>query len=157
VVACLVLIWIWIHGSPGGTSPPVKPPIPVWTIFRIEAPEGEIFERIAFPTREVGYAASRQTIYKTVDEGQSWVPIYKSTSPRRVHFLDFENPQVGWLGAEQLYQTSDGGNTWSAVPLPKRMRSVSALARGANGWMLAGGNAADDGELLLFSRLPGKS
>jgi photosystem II stability/assembly factor-like uncharacterized protein len=123
-------------------------------MFQVGAGD-ELFERIAFPSRTVGYAASRQALYKTEDGGKTWRRIREAKEARRVHCLHFWDDRTGWLGADRLEHTTDGGATWSPLPLPEVMQTVSglALAPGPDGWMLAGGTArAEDGSLALFRK-----
>jgi photosystem II stability/assembly factor-like uncharacterized protein len=120
-----------------------------WAVLHIGGAEDEVFDRIAFPSRAVGYAAGRHAVYKTDDSGQSWRRLWERKPPGRTHVLHFLDDRTGWLGAEGLYQTADGA-TWSEARLPERTRVVSGLAAG-DGWALAGGNTAG-GDLVQFRR-----
>jgi serine/threonine protein kinase len=123
-----------------------------WSIVTIGSPD-EKFDRIAFPSRTVGFAASRQGLYKTADGGKTWSSLSMTTGGR-VHVLFFQDESDGWLGTDRLLRTADGGATWQLVPLPsgESIAAVTALAFDANGLGLAGGTAKD-GSLLLFRRL----
>src|SRR6185295_363490 len=73
-------------------------------------------------------------------------------SPARVNVFLFVDETHGWLGTDQLRQTTDGGATWNEVTLAgEAMRSVTALDFHANGWGLAGGTT-QEGKLALFQR-----
>jgi photosystem II stability/assembly factor-like uncharacterized protein len=166
------LVW-WLKqrpngGAPGG--PPEQPPVakgpvenigglgsaaPGWQVFSVHpgsAPEGEVFERLAFPTPKVGYVASRDAVYKSVDGGEHWRKL-DAPPPGRVYVLHFANEDIGWLGTSELRETRDGGETWAPVALPiaEGMKTVTALAVHSTGWALAGGNALS-GEPVLFVR-----
>ena len=78
--------------------------------------DGEKFDRLAFPTRSVGYAASRTALHKTEDGGKSWHEL--PGRPGRVFVLHFESEHVGWLGTDQLRHTRDGGRIWTSVVWP---------------------------------------
>jgi photosystem II stability/assembly factor-like uncharacterized protein len=148
IVVVLLLVWLkWLIDRPS-PSPEGEPS---WALFSTGGAEGEVFDRIAFPTRTVGYAASRQALYKTEDGGASWRRIRENKSPERVHLLRFQDAQTGWLGTDQMFRTEDGGASWSPVRWDQSMRIVSGLAIGADGWMLAGGNAAQ-GDLILYRK-----
>jgi serine/threonine protein kinase len=122
-----------------------------WSIVSIASPD-EKFDRIAFPSRAVGFAASRQRLHKTADGGKTWSPLTVSTGGR-VHVLLFQDENNGWVGSDRLLQTTDGGATWQLVSLPasESIAAITALAFDANGVGLAGGTAKD-GNLLLFRR-----
>jgi photosystem II stability/assembly factor-like uncharacterized protein len=132
---------------PGGTKAESK----AWSIVSIGNPD-EKFDRIAFPSRTVGFAASRQRLYKSFDSGKTWSPLTISTGGR-VHVLVFQDESNGWLGSDRLLHTTDGGATWELVSLPgsDSIAAITALAFDANGVGLAGGTAKD-GNLLLFRR-----
>jgi hypothetical protein len=130
---------------------------PAWAFFQI-GPDEEKYDRIAFPSRQVGYAASRQALRKTTDGGESWTKL-PLPAPGRVHVLHFVNERTGWMGADRLLSTTDGGATWSPEALPldgEAMKAVSALAVHGDDWVLAGGTTAG-GELALFRRGGGES
>src|SRR5262249_27456186 len=99
---------------------------PFWQVFPV-GPADELFERLAFPSRQVGYVASRKAIYKTTDGGRSWERS-ADVAAQRVHLLHFCDERTGWLGTNQLHQTRDGGQTWQAVSLPEEMFAVTSLA-----------------------------
>jgi photosystem II stability/assembly factor-like uncharacterized protein len=115
----------------------------------------EHFDRLAFPTRSTGYAASRQGLFKTEDGGKTWRAVLKDPVGR-VYLLHFADERTGWLGTDSLRQTEDGGKTWAPVALPGQagMQSINGLVRDPAGWTLAGGSTAT-GELALFRRREG--
>lgn len=116
-------------------------------------PEGweEKFDRIAFPTRQVGYAASRSAVYRTEDGGRRWSRLEGIDSPGRVFILHFENDQVGWLGTDRLRHTRDGGKTWIEVAWSgPRTKAMTALATNGT-WAIAGGSTIE-GDLVLARR-----
>lgn len=130
---------------------------PSWEVFAITSP-GEKFDRLAFPTREVGYATSREAIFKTADAGKTWIRL-PGFSPGRVHCLYFQDAQTGWLGADRLYETRNGGQTWVSLTLGsgEDLATVSALAFGPEGWALAGGTRRGDRALRFFQRRTSKA
>jgi serine/threonine protein kinase len=123
-----------------------------WSIVTISR-EGEVFDRLAFPSRTVGYAASRQALYKSADAGKTWTSV-ATPSSGRVFVLYFPDEKNGWLASNALYRTSDGGESWQHVELPgaDQIAAITALAFDGNGVGLAGGNAKD-GTLFLYRRL----
>jgi serine/threonine-protein kinase len=142
--------------DPVGPSPLAQAPVgkPVWEQFQITAAD-EDFQQLAFPTRDVGYAASRAGVHRTADGGQTWTRV-SGQARGHVFALTFADADHGWLSGDGLYRTADGGRTWNPVELPGAdpKRGVRALALGTGGWGLAGG-ATGSGDVALFRRKPG--
>jgi serine/threonine protein kinase len=124
---------------------------PGWEILPIVS-AGEKFERIAFPTRQIGYVASRTAIHKTSDGGKSWARILEGKLDR-IAFLHFASERTGWFGGDVLRATEDGGKTFSTVSLPggDPVRCVTALAHAPEDWMLVAGST-QAGDLVLYQR-----
>jgi serine/threonine-protein kinase len=165
VIVVLLLPGLWLvwrrqgnntpgePSSPADTARPSPSPAagPFWEVLHVGEPD-DLFDRIAFPTRRTGYAASRRAVYKTEDGGKNWKPL-SADAPGRVHRLTFRDERVGWIATRRLLQTDDGGQTWAPVPLPggESLSAVTGVAAGPDGAMLAGGTT-NDGELILFRR-----
>jgi len=98
-----------------------------WAFFRINPVAGpeEKFDRIAFPTPAVGYAASRDALYRTDDGGETWRPL-DLREPGRVFVLHFTDANTGWLGTDRLRHTRDGC-TWKEIG--ERMNCDSNVAQ----------------------------
>src|SRR5262249_46586772 len=109
----------------------------------------------AFPRREVGFAASRQSLYKTEDGGTTWTKL-AAEPPGRVYVLHFTDARTGWLGSDRLRRTEDGGATWTPVPLPEEMRAGTGLGVAGDGGVLAGGTNGS-GRLALFRKPAGEA
>ncbi len=66
------------------------------------------------------------TIVRTTDGGESFEPVFVSTTPGSLCWkLDFPSTQVGYLAIEDttsgpgtFAKTTDGGATWTELPLP---------------------------------------
>jgi serine/threonine protein kinase len=137
--------------TPAGklASPPPVAGNPSWTIMtslQETAPE-ETFDQIAFPSRKVGFVAGRAGVYKTDDAGATWKRIWSTNWPR-VYALRFMDEQHGWLAADRLYETTDGGQNWRPVDLPVPVRAVTAFAVSA-GRDLAAAGVTMDGALQI--------
>src|SRR5262245_4862189 len=150
VVVVLLGVGLWLWLRPPGPSSGSESDEPSWETLSVDAGD-ERLERIAFPTRKVGYVASRQAVYRTEDAGRTWKRLPLAPEARRVHCLHMQDARVGWLATHQLLHTTDGGTHWSAEPLPEKMDAVSGLAFGPGGWGLAGGTGAA-GDLVLVTR-----
>jgi photosystem II stability/assembly factor-like uncharacterized protein len=126
---------------------------PIWERFWI-AKEDKGFQQIAFPSRNTGFAVSRTGVHRTGDGGQTWRRVY-TKDLGVVHFLKFDDEVHGWFGSDQLYRTTNGGDSWDRVPLPggEGLTAVRAGAFDTSGRGLAGGSAA--GELVLYRRQAG--
>ncbi len=131
------------HGSPNAK--------PYWDALAVNGPADEVYQRIAFPTRTVGYVAGRSTVYKTTDGGKNWQSVRRIDSPQPGHQLHFLDNQTGWLASDKLWQTTNGGNEWQALPLPSTWQNVRGFVAASDGWMLAGG-APPDGSVALARR-----
>jgi serine/threonine protein kinase/photosystem II stability/assembly factor-like uncharacterized protein len=157
VLAVLAAGWWWLSTRTDKPEPlPDKTPpeiaaTPSWETFRI-GPADETFQRIAFPTRKIGYAASRTALHKTTDGGENWKRILADKLDG-IGFLHFGTERVGWFGGAVLRTTQDGGKTWAPVWLPggADLQSITTLAEGPKGWMLAGGST-EAGDLVLYQR-----
>ncbi|MBI3411055.1 MAG: protein kinase [Planctomycetes bacterium] len=104
---------------------------PKWEILPAIGANEEKFARLAFPTREVGFAASNRAIYKTVDAGLTWKAIFQPAFLKSGNFqaLGFRDALVGWLGSNnKLYGTTDGGDSWIPADLNVRVFDL-ALSR----------------------------
>jgi photosystem II stability/assembly factor-like uncharacterized protein len=118
-----------------------------WDKLQIAA-DDETFQRLAFPTRDTGFAASAKGVYRTDDAGQNWKRAWASELSN-VYALAFADPDHGWLGADRLYRTDDGGTQWNAVVLPGDVADVRAISVGPGGRGLAAGTGKN-GEPILF-------
>ncbi len=83
---------------------------------------GEWCWKISFPSRRVGYvslqrnSASPIFILKTTDYGATWEEKLFLSSHYFVQGIGFINEKRGWIGGnstQPVYQTVDGGGTWS--------------------------------------------
>ncbi len=99
-------------------------------------PTPEPLDSLAFTSRLSGWATGDQGLWHTEDGGIHWnlkVPSEKEKGHPLL--VAFASPQSGlalWNGHSDLFRTTDGGNTWSAVqPSPLRgsssPRSVAFL------------------------------
>jgi photosystem II stability/assembly factor-like uncharacterized protein len=124
---------------------------PYWESLRVGT-GAEHFDRIAFPTRTTGFAASRQGLFRTGDGGKTWKSVLQEPVGR-VYLLHFADERTGWLGTDQLRHTDDGGESWAPVSLPVQdgMEAVTGLVEDSGGWSLVGGSTTS-GELALFRR-----
>ncbi|MBI3412412.1 MAG: protein kinase [Planctomycetes bacterium] len=114
---------------------------PRWEILpAVAANVGEKFASIAFPTRQIGYAASNRAVYKTEDAGQTWKAVFQPAFLKtgQLRFLRFSDERTGWLGCNnRLYATQNGGESWTPVDLNLRVYDL-ALGGPSGGALVAG-------------------
>lgn len=88
------------------------------------APAAKRYDDIWFVTPDVGWAVnSSGHILHTTDGGLSWTEQFHVTADENadvwLRCLGFANPSRGWAGTtsgeHRLYETKDGGNTWTPV------------------------------------------
>jgi serine/threonine protein kinase len=109
---------------------------------------------ISFPTPNIGYAASHNTIYRTADGGQQWQSLVKDTTDGAIQFVYFVRPSVGWYGNAKIHKTLDSGAIWIHPGILKATgpREITVLeSSGLPAFLIGGGNYADD-TLFLFRR-----
>ena len=138
--------WHLLSGGQRGDG--TVPATPHWEAFQI-AQDDDVYDRIAFPSRQVGYAAARRTLYKTGDGGETWAACSSAKESHSVYALHFETDAAGWMSSDHLYHTDDGGNHWSSADLPADA-TVRSLAFAPNGRAFAAGMQGND--LVLFRR-----
>ncbi|MFP5319333.1 MAG: WD40/YVTN/BNR-like repeat-containing protein [Acidimicrobiia bacterium] len=103
-------------------------------------------ERPAPPTvlKEVDFVDARQgwgvgidsgALVRTADAGRSW---QRLPAPPRVKSVCFVDAYHGWLAADALWSTSDGGGTWEPTGFPDAPAALAYLdcAPGA-AWVVA--------------------
>jgi photosystem II stability/assembly factor-like uncharacterized protein len=76
-------------------------------------------------------------LYRTSDAGRNWARIPAANAPR-FNDLRFLTPTRGFGVADysQLYETSDGGLTWTHIKLSMIVRSTESLDK-TNVWVLS--------------------
>ena len=113
---------------------------------------------VTFPDAAHGFLVSARTdgtltLYKTADSGQTWdsVPLHLPAVDVSAVYLDFVNPQTGWVVLKmvsssafsigRLFATTDGGQTWDErqIPLGEPVQFSDAL----HGWV-SGGPMGDE-------------
>jgi serine/threonine protein kinase len=109
---------------------------------------------ISFPTPNIGYAASHNTIYRTADGGQQWQSLLKDTTDGPIHFVYFIRADAGWYGNSKLRRTSDSGATWIHPGILKTLgaREITVLEAAGTPPFLIGGGVTPEGSLFLFRR-----
>lgn len=97
-------------------------------------------------------------LYTTQDGGASW-SVASPAVPRGVSFINinFVDRQHGWVSSDRLYRTEDGGQHWTAFPLPEEASSESFwqmdFVSETLGWAVSG--ARKTKEALLFQTTDG--
>lgn len=83
------------------------------TIAFVDAMHGWIASN-SFDVKSNRYIQS--TVYSTSDEGKHWTQ-HNVTLSANIIVIDFASPAQGWAldSSQSLYQTADGGQTWTKV------------------------------------------
>ncbi len=137
---------------------------PEWSQFPSQPGSTDRSDDIFFISETVGWAIKRGAagnyIYKTTDGGESWITQFNQPSAS-THFraLGFVNDTRGWVGnlgqgsfssasdTTPLYETFDGGTTWTAVPgLPSNIIGICAIHVLDNNTIFAGGRVRGPGD-----------
>lgn len=112
---------IVLYTSDGGNT---------WSPQITTSRQGEWCWKIQFPTPDTGYISlqrnSLSPIYflKTTDAGFTWEEKLFSNSYYFVQGMGFINGSLGWAGgnsANPMWQTTNGGETWSPLTLGRRV------------------------------------
>jgi hypothetical protein len=76
--------------------------------FETTAP---VVGKLQFINEQIGYAPGDHSILKTIDGGNTWLPVHTFNYIQSIYFLD-EN--IGFVNdSGELYKTTDGGNTFT--------------------------------------------
>jgi photosystem II stability/assembly factor-like uncharacterized protein len=87
----------------------------------IDMGSGDIWRRIDFPTKMVGYfytsfgGDNPQKIYKTTDGGASWAPVFAHNGVTVIKFYDDLIGLVTGGARSTFYRTINGGATWDTI------------------------------------------
>lgn len=103
------------------------------------------FTDVLFLDKAVGFAAENSTFYRTTDRGLTWRQHQLSGQNIAVRGFSFIDAQNGWLGNlyGQVFQTQDGGSTWSTQQTAVRRLNDVYFVDKSTGWAVG-----DDGVLL---------
>ncbi len=97
---------------------------------------GEWCWKVSFPSRRVGYVSLQRNsespifILKTADGGATWEEKLFSSSYYFVQGIGFIDERRGWVGGNStspVFETSDGGDTWTAELIRPRLNRFRFL------------------------------
>jgi len=80
-----------------------------------------------FPVVDTGYAGAVFNLYKTVDNGNSWVQVFYNSN-FILHSLNFFSADTGFMAGKlfaqnYLFKTVDGGLSWDSLQIPMTISS----------------------------------
>jgi photosystem II stability/assembly factor-like uncharacterized protein len=96
-----------------------------------------------FPTKLVGYILTSTYQYKTTDGGQFWSNMSFPSSSFEPFLISFANKDTGYVRDfdSELYQTLNGGNSWTQVFSPVGGAREIRFKSGTNGYAVDGGGS----------------
>jgi photosystem II stability/assembly factor-like uncharacterized protein len=79
-------------------------------------PQDYNYKCVSFPDPSAGYVIGYDTIFKTVDQGNSWT---RTHTPIYLYDIFFLDSQVGFgVGYGKIIKTTDGAQTWTELVSP---------------------------------------
>ncbi|MFY0631031.1 MAG: T9SS type A sorting domain-containing protein [Flavobacteriaceae bacterium] len=78
------------------------------------------FKDLDMVDSSVGYIVSDKDIFKTIDEGNTWLPLNNPISfnpiSSFISYIEFVGNGIGYLAAgDKIYKTSDDGQNWTEI------------------------------------------
>jgi photosystem II stability/assembly factor-like uncharacterized protein len=127
----------WRDVTPG----PKEPPIEVSNAYFLDPAHG-------WTGTVGGFGTNAVRIFRTVDGGTTWQSTDLTVEEPLYLNFDFVGPQHGWLmvatqtgsgfvSSGRLFQTADGGATWSELPPPPSGHAVRFINL-STGWNVGG-------------------
>ncbi|MDD2529378.1 MAG: YCF48-related protein [Lentimicrobiaceae bacterium] len=111
---------------------------------------GNWYKRLCFPTSELGFTQSwnynGDTIFRTTDGGENWVPIFCRQSLNDIQMTD---ETTGYIAGDSLFKTIDGGISWQYAP--------TIIGTSDDNIKALGFSDADTGLIVLWSGQLGKT
>jgi photosystem II stability/assembly factor-like uncharacterized protein len=122
------------HSGPSGSSAPVPAGFKANSVTWLRAQRGWVLGAAACG------AKTCSDVIGTTNGGTTWrltgkvgAPITDlGTGKLGVSEVRFATPAVGWAFGPKLFQTTNGGKTWAAEPIPGHSKQVLDLASNAN-------------------------
>ena len=89
--------------------------------------------RTLYAALSIAAASDDGGVYKSVDAGETWARFDKVQVHGTVMSIgvSLSDPDTVYLGARykgEVFGTNDGGETWSAMPLPGEVKDIYSLA-----------------------------
>jgi photosystem II stability/assembly factor-like uncharacterized protein len=125
LAACLPII---LHTVDGGAT---------WDTVHIGSQNPESWcWKIQFPSPQVGYVSLESNLtpvqcLKTTDAGFTWTVKTITNTAFKLQGIGFVNDTVGWAGGyygNNLYETTDGGDTWAYIPDVHNFNRIRVLS-----------------------------
>jgi photosystem II stability/assembly factor-like uncharacterized protein len=89
-----------------------------------------------FVNGNVWFAATAAGVYRSTAKGSTWTgPVINEPD---YHFVDEQGSTVFAASRKSLKLSDDGGETWTSLALPEKLKSVHALATSPNGTLWLG-------------------
>ena len=118
--------WVEVHNTEGGTEY-------IWKLDFVS-------EQVVYGSIE-SFSSNASRIVKSIDGGNTWVNLEVSPSATLdLQGIGFLTEERGWVGprSEPMYETNDGGLTWS--PVSGYPPNINRIFRMENGNLIACGD-----------------
>lgn len=105
------------------------------------------WENLYFTSATTGLYGNSSAIYRTTDSGLTWTATGRGTYSygRPLVGAAFSSASNGWAFGEQLYHSTDGGQTWAAKTLALQA-AAGSFVDAYNGWV-----AGENGLIIHYS------
>jgi photosystem II stability/assembly factor-like uncharacterized protein len=125
-----------------------------WDLVPIECTRSEngiLTKSISFVDENNGWILRNDTLYQTINGGNSWTPI--NVNMDSILYIDFQTPKKGIAyNTQSISYTEDKGHTWTRFSLDVSMGSFALwddhFTDSLTGWIAAWGPGIDGGCIM---------
>jgi alpha-tubulin suppressor-like RCC1 family protein/photosystem II stability/assembly factor-like uncharacterized protein len=100
-------------------------------------------QKVYYPDSLIGYALSRNVIFRTMDSGISWSALYEADAD--LHDVKFRDPAHGYVVGDggEILSTTDSGDIWQITHVGTRSLRALSIIDADDAWAVG-----DNGTLL---------
>ncbi len=116
--------------------------------FALPAPPfiADSIQKVYYPDSLIGYALSRNVIFRTMDSGVTWSALYEADA--NLHDVKFRDPAHGWVVGDggEILSTTDSGDSWNITHVGSTNLHALTIIDADTAWAVG-----DNGTLLKKS------